>query len=159
MIINRNSSVVEFGTFRRILCALKLGANRAADTVLVFGTSNAVKEGREYITPYATEEVQGKPLRSLDVDEGFFSSVLYDGPGSLNGLAGYSAGWMELVDFRQVLGLMVMVLDPAFVVPPCNFSGQGRRQEYYIHEYWERLAQLKEENPGLDYPLYGFEFQ
>src|SRR5574343_551031 len=157
MIINRNASVVEIGTFRQILCALKLGCSRERDRIQIYPTSDGVLAGREYVTPYATQEVQGAPIRTMDVDEGFFSYVLYDSPLSEKGIAPYSGGWMELVDFCDTLSLMVKVLDHEFKPQPCDFIGQGRRKEHYSHEFFERLLELQEANPTADYSLSNFE--
>ena len=133
MVIRKDASVVEYSYARRILYALGYGAVREADFLNVF-------EKRTSSSLYTNNG--GGCVAKLAVDEGGFCSCLTE-DGSLS----YNQPWVELVDFRQLLWIIVKRYSPAFTPAPCEYIGRGRTQEHYIAESLREIKRLEEESP------------
>lgn len=135
--INIDSSVVEYTFAREIIFALGFGAIREKDELVVY-------KNRTSFSLY-TKITDNEKVCALSIDEGYFSECLCN-----DRLNGSSAPWMELVDFRKLLGLIVKRYSPEFNPRPSEFIGRGRTQQHFIDEYWTEIMRMQDENPDSE---------
>lgn len=135
--INIDSSVVEYTFTREIIFALGFGAIREKDELVVY-------KNRTSYSLY-TKITDNEKVWALSIGEGYFSACLCK-----DGLKGSNAPWMEMVDFRQLLGLIVKRYSPEFKPRPSEFIGRGRTQQHFIDEYWTEIMRMQDENPDSE---------
>jgi len=142
IIVNMQASVVEYTLARQIIYVLGFGATRDADTLKVF------KERTNYSLYTGNKEL----VWELRIDEGMFSGCM-DGREQL----WYNQPWYELVDFRQLLGLIVKRFSPKFTPRPSTYIGRGRTQQHLIDEYYTEIMRMRDEEPDSDmFELFSF---
>lgn len=124
MIINCQASVVEYTFARKILYYCGYGVTRTSNSQL-----KIFDQCPSHNTLYVNEE-ENESFTTLIVDEGVFSDSLFN-----DGHLYISKGWWELVDFKELLRLVVNRIAPDFVPASCNAQGRSSRAIHFIGEY------------------------
>ncbi|WP_438980216.1 hypothetical protein [Polynucleobacter sp.] len=145
--INFSASVVDYAFARHVIHALGYGATRIKEELVIY-PSRYCNSQTLYVRPGSNDQIS-----ALFVDEGMFSYCLCE-----EGLLPYNKPWMELVDFQQLLSLIVKRYSPEFRPEPSPFMGRGRTQDYLIHAYSTEIKRILDEEPHSDMANH-FEFE
>ena len=128
--LHKEASVVTLSCVREILWIL--GYSAVSD-----GMKLHVYEGEQKYSLYVKESKRAdyKLITKLTVDEGLFSYVLQSS-GSLHRC---SESWDELVDYCDLLSVIVHKLLPDAEVNVEHYHGRGRQTRAFIDAYHEVL--------------------
>ena len=130
--------VCEIGLAREILYRAGFSARRDSDYLIVF--SDEQKTGF-----YKSEHYDEKPVARLYIDEGSFGNCLqnrYCNGGKIDAILG-SAIWYELVDWTELLAILVKKFAPNAEIAESPVSGRGSSKRHYASEYMKALSGVK----------------
>jgi hypothetical protein len=141
-----DGQVITYEYTRKLMYLCGFGMRRERDQLLVFPQGS----GRsQYVADTADAP---EPIARLNVDEGTFTTVV-----ALGGSQHVNDGWAELCDYVDVLCLIARAIDPEWRVPPSNFGGAGRRQQWAHQHAWAAIkAHVERAKATEGDPEWGF---
>jgi hypothetical protein len=128
--LHGRADVVEYNLARKILWLAGYGVRREADHLMVY-------EQQETSSLYVRADTTQPLCMQLFVDEGRQSDVLY-----MDGSAHINSPWEELVDFTNVLSLLVNRYAPQAKVIGSPYMGRGMSGRFMQEQYMQILKGL-----------------
>jgi hypothetical protein len=135
-ISSNTPEVCEIGLAREILYRAGFGARREGDFLLVFAET-------PLLGFYQSKHIDEKPIGQLYVDEGHFGNCLQNRiNGKIDAVIG-SAIWFELVDWTELLAILVKKFVSGAKIKESPVSGRGGSKRHYLNEYTNALKDVK----------------
>jgi len=131
--LNKSASVIEMNAARLILYSIGYSIRRKDDNLELFDTNEKdFKTCKLWADP---KDYKDKDMVStMYVDEGHYSYVL-----NIDGTIQTSLAYQELVDYREMLSLILRKFQPDTEYPYSSSIGRGRAQREMIEGYHKLL--------------------